>query len=87
MCGLMAGAVGCGPAQAHTLRSHEDHNPMTRNGMPGDPSKVNSCERPTLDERERDSLGARLRYEHRRVVAEPLPDQMRDLLSKLAKKG
>jgi hypothetical protein len=52
----------------------------------GDP-KINSGQRPALDARERDGLGARLRNEHGGLVREPLPPQMRALLGKLAQKG
>jgi hypothetical protein len=60
---------------------------MSGKDTSGDVSKVNACERPALDERERDSLGARLRFEHRRILDQPLPGRMRDLLSKLSQKN
>ncbi len=56
------------------------------NSGAGDP-KTNGDQRPALDARERDGLGARLRHEHGRIVSEQLPPRIRALLDKLALKG
>jgi len=60
---------------------------MTRrtNSGGGNPN-LNSEQRPALDARERDVLGARLRHEHAEIVREPLPARIRVLLGELALK-